>query len=263
MRNPVITLLTDFGTTDHYVAAMKGVVLDICPKAQLIDISHDITPYAVAEAAYTLAQAWRYFPAGTVHLVVVDPGVGSARRPILVESHGYRFVAPDNGVLTMALAGAPKPRFREITSSRYFRKPVSRTFHGRDIFAPVAAHLAAGILPARFGGIIADPVQLQGAFPVQISARKWSGKVLKIDRFGNIVTNLDWPTWERLVHGPFELQVGSRAISRLATAYADVADRKPFLIRGSADYIEISVNQGSAASVLGVGAGAPLELRIL
>ena len=148
MKPTVITLLTDFGSADHYAGAMKGVLLGICPDAQLVDISHEITPYAIAEAAFSLAQAWTCFPEGTVHLIVVDPGVGSSRRPILAEAAGHCFVAPDNGVLTMLYDAAPAHAVREITASRYFRQPVSRTFHGRDIFAPVAAPLANGLAAA-------------------------------------------------------------------------------------------------------------------
>ena len=134
MKRPIVTLLTDFGMADHYVAAMKGVMLGICPAAQLVDISHEIAPYATAEAAFTLEQAWHCFPKGTVHLVVVDPGVGSERRPLLVEAAGHRFVAPDNGVLTMPCAATPEHKVRALTASRYFRKPVSRTFHGAGHF---------------------------------------------------------------------------------------------------------------------------------
>jgi len=242
---------------------MKGVILGICPKARLVDISHEITPYAIAEAAYTLAQAWRCFPVGTIHLVVVDPGVGSQRRPILAQASGHYFIVPDNGVLTMALGGISPVRVREIAASRYFRKPVSQTFHGRDVFAPVAAHLAAGVAPAKFGRRVADFVRLDGAGPVQVSARKWAGKVLKIDRFGNIVTNLDWETWRRIVRGRFQLNVGKKKVSRLASSYAEVADSKPFLIRGSAEYMEVSVNQGRAADVCGLAVGGMVEILIL
>jgi S-adenosylmethionine hydrolase len=263
MRNPVISLLTDFGSADHYVAAMKGVILRICPRVRLVDISHEIAPYGIAEAGYTLAQAWECFPPGTIHLVVVDPGVGSSRRPILAEAGGHRFVAPDNGVLTMALDGAVKPRVREITAAQYFRKPVSQTFHGRDIFAPVAAHLAGGALPAKFGKLIADYVRLDGALPVRKSAREWSGKILKIDRFGNMVTNLDGATWERVVRGPFELAIGARTVRRLASSYAEVGGDEPFLIQGSTGNLEICLNQGSAANSLGAGAGAPFKLFLL
>jgi S-adenosylmethionine hydrolase len=263
MRNPVISLLTDFGSADHYVAAMKGVILDICPKVQLVDISHEIARYGIAEAGYTLAQAWECFPEGTVHLVVVDPGVGSSRRPILAEADGHRFVAPDNGVLTMAFDGTVKLRVREITAAQYFRKPVSQTFHGRDIFAPVAAHLAGGVLPAKFGKLIADYVRLDGALPVRESARRWSGKILKIDRFGNIVTNLDGATWERVVRGPFEVVIGARTVTRLASSYAEVGGGEPFLIQGSAGYLEICMNQRSAADALEARAGAPFKLFLL
>lgn len=262
MKNPVISLLTDFGTADHYVGAIKGVILDICQQARLVDISHEISPYAIAEAAYTLAQAWMCFPAGTTHLVVVDPGVGSLRRPILAEAEGHYFVAPDNGVLTMALASAARPRVREITAARYFRKPVSQTFHGRDIFGPVAAHLALGTSAGKFGKRIADYVRLDDAQPRQVSARAWKGEVLKIDRFGNVVTNWDGEMWRRVVKGSFAVTAGRGIVSRFSQCYADAGDG-PFVIPGSAGYIEISVNKGSAAEVLGVRAGSSLELRLL
>jgi S-adenosylmethionine hydrolase len=263
MRTPVISLLTDFGSADHYVAAMKGVMLDICPKVQLVDISHEIARYGIAEAGYTLAQAWRSFPAGTVHLVVVDPGVGGPRRPILAEAGGHCFVAPDNGVLSSALTGAAGIRVREITASRYFRKPLSQTFHGRDIFAPVAAHLASGMVPGRFGKVVTDWVRLDAALPRRVTARKWAGEVLKIDRFGNIITNLDGETWERAVKGPFEVKVGTGTVSRLASYYAGGGHGAPFLIRGSAGYIEVSINKGSAAEVLGAKVGSIVNFRLL
>src|SRR5947209_1391500 len=152
MKARAITLLTDFGSADYYVAAMKGVILGIHPEAQLVDISHEITPFGIPQAAFVLSQAWQHFPKGTVHLIVVDPGVGSERRPILAEAGGQRFVAPDNGVLTMALESlGGGPAMHEITNDQFFRKPTSRTFHGRDIFAPVAAHLANGTRLDEFG----------------------------------------------------------------------------------------------------------------
>src|SRR5271169_3934032 len=153
MTTPIVTLTTDFGLSDHYVGVMKGVILGICPRAQLVDISHQVTPFQTGEGAYVIAQAYRYFPKKTVHLVVVDPGVGSARRPILMEAAGQYFVAPDNGVLSMVFSHE-KHKVRLIANERYFRKPVSHTFHGRDIFAPVAAHVAAGARPASVGKLI-------------------------------------------------------------------------------------------------------------
>ena len=148
MTRPTLTLTTDFGLGDHFVGTMKGVILGICPEAQIVDISHDVTPFEIAEGAYLIAQAWRYFLKKTVHVVVVDPGVGTARRPILVEAGGQYFIGPDNGVLSMVYL-QEKSNVRLISNEKYFRHPVSKTFHGRDIFAPVAAHLAGGIPAAR------------------------------------------------------------------------------------------------------------------
>ena len=148
MRKPILTLTTDFGLSDHYVGTMKGVILTICPQAQIVDISHDVTPFEIGGGAYAIAQAYRYFPRKTVHVVVVDPGVGTSRRPILMEAAGQYFVAPDNGALA-AVYGREAHKIRLISNEKYFLKPVSRTFHGRDIFAPVAAHLASGVAPSR------------------------------------------------------------------------------------------------------------------
>ncbi len=274
MKRPVITLLTDFGSMDHYVAAIKGVMLGICPGAQFVDISHEIAPYAIPEAAFTLAQAWSCFPKGTVHLVVIDPGVGSARRPILVEAAGHRFVAPDNGVLTMlfdavSFDGIAKHKVREITAASYFRKPVSQTFHGRDIFAPVAAHLAGGVAPGRFGKPVDDYVRLDFSRPVRKGTKhkgaeskteKWIGSILKIDRFGNVVTNFESEAWRRLARQPFELRIGEICVSKLASTYAEMAAGELFVIAGSAGFLEVSMNQGSAASALGARAGGTVEL---
>jgi S-adenosyl-L-methionine hydrolase (adenosine-forming) len=262
MKTPVISLLTDFGLRDHYVAAMKGVILGICPNARLVDITHETSAYEIAEAAYALAQAAPCFPAGTVHLVVVDPGVGSSRRPLLAEAAGQRFVAPDNGVLTMVLNDDPKHRVREITAEPYFRKPVSRTFHGRDIFAPVAAHLAFGVPPAKFGRKIDDFLRLNLAQPQRAGRRGWSGSILKIDRFGNIITNFEWRLFSRYLRQPFEIYIGLRAISRLAGNYSDIAGGEICAIEGSSGYIEISAHEASAANILGVSAGMPAEMKL-
>jgi S-adenosyl-L-methionine hydrolase (adenosine-forming) len=249
MKTRAITLLTDFGSADYYVAAMKGVILGIHPEAQLVDISHEIRPFAIPQAAFVLSQAWQHFPKGTVHLIVVDPGVGSARRPILAEAGGQRFVAPDNGVLTLVFDAIADHKVREITASRFFRQPVSQTFHGRDIFGPVAAHLAAGLPPARFGKRIDDYVRLPFS----------TGTVLHIDRFGNVVTTFRADD----LRSPFSLRIGERRISRLATSYADVEPGRLFVIAGSAGFLEVSINQGSAAEALRVSAGAPVELERL
>jgi hypothetical protein len=262
LHPPVITLLTDFGLSDHYVAAMKGVILGICPHAQLVDISHEVTPYAITEAAYTLGQAWPCFPPGTIHLIVVDPGVGSARRPIVAEAAGHYFVTPDNGVLSMLYAAVPAHTVREITAAGFFRKPVSRTFHGRDIFAPVAAHLANGAEAAEFGEIIGEYQYLDFARPVSTGPHSWTGTVLKIDRFGNLISNFASADFGRLANEPFEMRVGNRRVSRLAASYAEMEPGCLFAIAGSAGYLEISCNQESAARTAGAVAGGSMNLMI-
>lgn len=261
MKTAIISLLTDFGARDHYVGAMKGVMLGICPGAQLVDITHDIAAYEITEAAYALSQAWPCFPKGTVHLVVIDPGVGSSRRALVAQAHGQFFVAPDNGVLTMVLAADAKHRVREITAEAYFRKPVSRTFHGRDIFSPVAAHVAAGVPPAKFGKRIEDYLMLSLAKPVRTARRGWTGAILKIDRFGNIITNFEWANFRWIAEIPFNMQVGLKYVNRVASNYADIAPGEICAVEGSSGLIEVSAREASAAAMLGVGTGAPVELK--
>ncbi len=263
MKHPVISLLTDFGASDHYVGTMKGVMLGICPTAQLIDISHKIPAYAITEAAFTLAQAWRYFPRGTVHLVVVDPGVGSSRRPLIAEAEGHRFVAPDNGVLTMVFDAVKNRKVREITESGFFRKPVSQTFHGRDIFAPVAAHLARGIAPARFGKRIQDPVRAAFSRPVQKGPKRWAGSILKVDSFGNLVTNFDSESWRQLAVQPFRMQINKHSISRVAANYASAKPNELFLIEGSSGYLEVSLQQSSARDQTHCDTQSRIDLLLL
>lgn len=261
MPAPLITLTTDFGLSDHYVGAMKGVILSICPGARIVDISHGVSAYEIAEAAFTLSQAYRCFPRGAVHVVVVDPGVGTARRPLLVQAAGQSFVAPDNGVLSFIYA-REKHKVRGITNARLFRQPVSNTFHGRDIFAPVAAHLAGRVAPARFGKLIQDYLRLDFDKPARTGRRVWTGAILKVDRFGNMVTNFSVEDFPDLDQRAFEMAVGPRRIGVLARHYAECGAGEPFVIVGSAGYYEISVGQASAAKLLGCAAGAPLELTI-
>lgn len=262
MPAPLITLTTDFGLSDHYVGVMKGVILSICPRARIVDISHGVGAFEIAEAAFLLSQAYRYFPRGAVHVVVVDPGVGTSRRPILAQAAGQHFIAPDNGVLSMVCA-REKHRVRAITADRYFLQPVSNTFHGRDIFAPLAAHLARGVTPARFGKLIEDYLRLDFDKPARTGRRTWTGAILKVDRFGNIVTNFPVEDFPDLDKRAFEMAVGPQRIHTLARHYAEHGPGEPFLIVGSAGYYEISVGQASAARLLGCAAGAPLELTLL
>ena len=190
---------------------------------------------------------------------MVDPGVGSARRPILVEAGGHCFVAPDNGVLTMLYESKGKQRVREITASRYFREPVSRTFHGRDIFAPTAAHVAGGLQPSRLGARINDYVRLDFAKPVRRGPKRWAGAILKIDRFGNLITNFESARW-KLAEQAFEMKVGTGSVTRVAQQYSGVAAGELFSIAGSGGFIEISMNQESAAGATGAKPGGTVDL---
>lgn len=261
MTKPILTLTTDFGLADHFAGAMKGVILSICPRARIVDISHEVTPFEIAEGAFLIAQAYRYFPKKTVHLVVVDPGVGTARRPILVEAAGQYFVGPDNGVLSMVYS-REKHKVRLISNDRYFRQPVSRTFHGRDIFAPVAAHLAAGVPPPRMGKLIEDHLRPSFEKPQRTGKRTWTGRILKIDRFGNIVTNFHVSDFPDLDRRNLAMVIGPHEIGVMARHYAECGPGELFVIVGSSGYLEVSVSQGSAAQQIGCETGAPAELMV-
>jgi hypothetical protein len=261
MPKPILTLTTDFGLTDHYVAAMKGVILGICPQAQIVDVSHEVSAFEIMEGAYTIAQAYTCFPGKTVHIVVVDPGVGSARRPILMEAAGQYFVAPDNGVLSM-IYGREKHKIRLISQERYFRKPVSRTFHGRDIFSPVGAHLAAGVPPARMGRLIEDYLR-PGFQPAERTGKHtWVGRILKIDRFGNVITSFHVDEFPNLDQRDFALLAGGQEIEVLVRHYAEAPPGELVVIVGSGGYLEVSMNQGSASQIIACQAGAAVELKL-
>jgi|ERR1051326_2177168 S-adenosylmethionine hydrolase len=262
MPAQTITLTTDFGLADHFAGTMKGVILDIAPRVSIVDITHDVQPFEITEGAFVIAQAYRYFPRKTVHVIVVDPGVGSQRRPILAEMGGQYFVAPDNGVLSMIWNREAKKKVRHVTNDNYFLKPVSRTFHGRDVFAPVAAHLASGIPPARFGKTIDDYVKLAFDQPVRMGKRVWTGMVLKVDRFGNLITNLHIDEFRDVLTRPFELNAGLQQISQLAATFSECAPGELFVLVGSSGYLEVVANQGSAAKLLGVCSGSPVELTL-
>jgi S-adenosylmethionine hydrolase len=259
---PVIALLSDFGTRDHYAGTMKGVMIGICPDVTLIDISHDITPHDVMEGALQLAASCRYYPAGTIFLAVVDPGVGSPRRGIAVEAGDYRFVAPDNGVLTAALRDVPPKRIVELTERRYARPTVSRTFEGRDRFAPAAAWLAKGIQLSALGRTV--PAYHQLEIPQVEVGNQLIGVVLLVDRFGNLVTNIDRRTFEAFTHGqPAALKVAGKSIAGVVATYADIRSGEVCALFGSTEHLELAVNGGSAAAALEVGRGAIVEIARL
>ncbi len=262
MRKPIVSLMTDFGLRDHYVAAMKGVILSICPEAGIVDVTHEVSSYETAEAAYLLSQTWSCFPKGTVHVVVVDPGVGSMRRPIAAEMEGHRFIAPDNGVLTPILT-EEGCKVRHITAERYFRKPVSQTFHGRDIFAPVAGHIASGVTMAKLGPRIGNYLRLTIERPNRTARRGWTGAILHVDHFGNIVTNIPIGEFPQIQDHPFEITVGFKTVEKLARSYAEIPAGELVAIVGSSGFVEISANQQSAAKMVGCETGAPVELRLL
>lgn len=258
----IVTLTTDFGGNDHLVAAMKGVILKINPDVRIVDISHNVMPFDILDGALVIGQAYKYWPLRTVHVVVVDPGVGSARRPILVSGDQHYFVAPDNGVLSMVYEREEKVTVRHITAEHYFMNPVSNTFHGRDIFAPVAAWLAKNGQAPSFGEEVTDFVRF--AMPKPKAANgAIKGVVLKIDHFGNLITNFTAEDAPQLLTGSaFKMNVGAKEVSKLMQSYSQGAQGEPFAVVGSSGFLEISVNKGSAARALGVQRGAEVTLQV-
>ncbi|MFQ5585435.1 MAG: S-adenosyl-l-methionine hydroxide adenosyltransferase family protein [Thermodesulfobacteriota bacterium] len=255
----VVTLLTDFGRRDSYVGSMKGVILSINPHVTLIDITHDIAPQQVSQGGFILSQAAPHFPKGTIHLAVVDPGVGtSSRRPVLIETSRYRFVGPDNGLFGQALVGERVRRVIHLTKREYHRKEVSRTFHGRDIFAPVAAHLSLGAEPDAFGRRITR-IKRDGMPKPRLSRGTLAGTVLHIDRFGNIITTI---TSHHLTSDRVHLTVGTAVITRLVTTYGDAKRGEVVALIGSSRLLEIAKRNGSAARDLGIGIGARVILKV-
>jgi S-adenosylmethionine hydrolase len=252
----IITLTTDFGLADGYVGIMKGVILSIAPDVRLVDLSHEIAPQDVRQAAYVLARAVLYFPAGTIHLAVVDPGVGGRRRPLLVRTGRAFYVGPDNGLFTLALAESGAQAF-ELDRPAFWRPAVSRTFHGRDIFAPVAAHLATGVPPERLGRPITDPVRLELPQPARHPDGRLTGQVVYVDRFGNLISDVP-AAW--VVGGRWRGEIAGQQIAGLSGTYAEAAPGALVALIGSEDTVEIAVRDGNAAQQLVVRAGEPVVL---
>ena len=262
MRNPIITLLTDFGLKDPYVASMKGVILSINPQCTLVDITHQVNSHDTKEGAFILAQAYSNFPKGTIHLSVVDPGVGSPRKPILLVTKDYFFVGPDNGLFTIALKAEKVEQAVLLTNQKLFLSEVSSTFHGRDIFAPVAAYLSLGVKPESFGPSIKswheisfpDPAMKQG---------KLIGEIVHVDAFGNLVCNIDRKSLLQFSKGrPFVIKIGRRTVRGLKKGYWEGRKDEPMALIGSGGFLEISIREGNAQRLLKVKRGDKITVGL-
>ena len=252
----IITLLTDFGLRDHYVSAMKGVMLGINPDLTFVDISHLVPPQDIRSGAFILCQAYPYFPPRTIHLAVVDPGVGTSRKAIAVAAGDQFFVAPDNGLLTYVLERETRAVAYEITAREFFRQPVSATFHGRDVFAPVAAWISRDTPLQRLGSVLNQPVRFGIPSLTRIQDSLLRAAVLAVDQFGNLVTNLKPEDLPR----PCTIVAGGREITRFRATFGEGSPGEMFVVPGSAGYLEIVVRNGSAAAELGLMPGAPIDV---
>jgi S-adenosylmethionine hydrolase len=262
VARPLVALLTDFGTRDHYAGTMKGVIAGLCPDVLLIDITHDIAPHDVLGGALELAASYRYFPVGTIFVAVVDPGVGSSRRGIVADLGDYRFVAPDNGVLTLVLQESKPKKVVELTERRYARPTLSRTFEGRDRFAPAAGWLARGIEPTAMGRPLGQWQTLAVPRPL-VEPRQLRGEIVRVDRFGNLISNIDRSTFDAFRHdGAIRIRLGAHEIERLVQTYAEAPAGGLCALFGSTDHLEVARNGGSAAEHLECGRGAPLQIDL-
>lgn len=255
----IIALLTDFGTKDYFVGAMKGVILSINSEAKIVDLTHEIEAQNIASAGFTLASCYTNFPSKTIFVAVVDPGVGSTRRAILVETKDYFFIAPDNGLLSLVLADKTNYRVFELTNPKFFLPNVSQTFHGRDVFAPIAAWLSKGIRPNEFGEEVKDLVLDDSLKPQKVSLKEIEGQIIHIDNFGNLVINL------KKVDLPenFILQLDEKLVSTHQTFYSEAEIGEIFTIWGSAGYLEIVAYRNSAKELLKVKIGERIKVKLL
>lgn len=262
MRNSIITLLTDFGTRDHYVASMKGVILQINPKCTLVDISHQVSPHDIKEGAFLLSNAYSYFPVGTIHLSVVDPEVGSLRKPILLVTTNYFFVGPDNGLFTLVALRDKVKQVVALTNKKYFLPQVSTTFHGRDVFAPVAGHLSLGKNPKAFGREIDSWVELDFGKP-KIEGGKLVGEIFHIDAFGNLISNIDEQQFSNFTRArSFIIRVGGKTIQGLKKGYWEEKKNVPIALFGSGRFLEISVREDNAQKILKIKKGDKITVQI-
>lgn len=264
----IVTLLTDFGLEDEYAGVMKGVILGVNPKTRIVDLCHEVPPGDIRRAGLLLAWSWRYFPRGTVHVAVVDPGVGSSRNILCCERQGHRFLAPDNGLLSWVLPEGSRFCAHVVSDRRYWLPQVSHTFHGRDIFAPLAGHLSKGLEIRRVGPAIKSIRRLEGTAtgtrarsPRRAGTGRWLGRIVALDRFGNAVTDLEWRDLKKWGGSGMEIRVRGRRIRGVLGAYSAAGKGKVLAIVGSRGLLEISVNGGSAAHALGLRPGQKVEVR--
>jgi S-adenosylmethionine hydrolase len=264
MARPIITFISDFGFEDWFVGVVHGVLHEICPEARVVDLNHAGAPGDIERAAFILEAAAPDFPTGTVHLAVVDPGVGTDRRALAVAAHGQFFVGPDNGLLEWAL-GAPGAAVHSLTETRWFRRPVSRTFHGRDVFAPAAAHLASGVSLDQLGSAIPDPVRLP-RHRCQLCDGELEGCITFIDRFGNALTNITREALDQAFPGVpahrLETEVGGRIVTGIASSYGDAPIGTLVIIVGSSGRLEVAQVGGHAAMRFGLGKDDRIAIRI-
>jgi len=261
MPSGIITLLTDFGTADAFVGTMKGVILGINRDVQIVDLTHAVPPQQILPAALILRSAVPFFPTRTTHVAVVDPGVGSTRRPIVIEAEAGYLVGPDNGVLSLAAAAVGRRQVRVIDNAQCFRHPVSQTFHGRDIFAPAAAHLAGGGAAEVLGPPIESIVELTVPAPTD-TAYGLHGEVIHIDHFGNLLTNIDAGALARFTVQGVSVSINGEAVAGPVNAYAAVPEGTPLAIVGSWGVVEIAVRNGSAAETFAAGLGTPVTVAV-
>ena len=265
----VISILSDFGTDDEYVGVMKGVMLSICPSVSIVDITHQIAPQDIHQAAYLIPSYYHFFPEGTVHIVVVDPGVGSQRGILAVNHRKHFFIAPDNGVLTLLLNAEKSDTIIRVDNSDYFLEPLSSTFHGRDIFAVVGAHLSCGTKLDTLGALtdVMDIVRIKELNCRISQSGELIGKIVSIDHFGNLITNIDSISLTAFCETEalrrLQIHIGSFVISELSNTYSDAAPAAPLALIGSRNYLEIAVNGGNAKKKLQVKKGDPVRLTLL
>jgi len=263
MRSSIITLLTDFGLKDSYVASMKGVILRINPQSTLIDITHQVSAHHIEEAAFVLASAYSTFPKGTIHLSVVDPGVGSSRKPVLLVTQNYFFIGPDNGLFTLATKKEKVKQAVALTNRKFFLSQVSATFHGRDIFAPVAAYLSLGVEPKAFGKRIESWATIPFPEPT-FKEGKLVGEIIHVDGFGNLVSNIDQQQLSQFSKGcSFVVRTGGRTIQGLRKGYWEGKKNELISLFGSGGFLEVSIREGNAQKKLKAKKGDPVQIKFL